>query len=407
MRLPLFALAAALSGPGLALAAEASGTVALDDLAFRRGTLTIAIPHLEALGTALTAGDLRDILDPSSALPPDRRLARLTAASITAPEVTFRRDPKPGEAEGQAVTLHGVRLTGIVAGKAAALSIASLDGSLRRTATERDAVSTDAIAAHAVDPLLALDMATGSRTDAALPVSTVCGDLSVSDLRLRSSDGGALLVEKVEAAGLRGRPLLDSPSNILHLFDLAPDLMSAADKTRSFDLLVDVVASAALDRLAVSNSSFASGTGGVRAFHVGRLVLSDLRPTSLGRLEIGDVTFEAGACSRPCAAPWRRTWKGRRRCRACWREASNSSQPAASLRRPPERCTARRAWKASNSTSRPTAADPSRPGRSTTSRSPWSRAAPARRPARAWSRGTCGPRCDTTCPPGAATPRSG
>ncbi len=276
-----------------ARADETPTPVVLDHLSFHRGRLTIEIPHVEARGTSLTGPELRDILDPSSPLAVVQRLTRLSADAIAAPDVTFRTDPKPGEAAGQSVTLHDVSLADVRAGKAASVSIRSVDGTLRSSDAESHTISMGAISAHAVDPQLALAILTGSRTDRQLPVSPIYGDISAADLRVKTG-AQVMAVDRIESGAFEGRPLLDTPTNLLRSLEGSPGQMPPDDKDRFYDVLLDAASSFKLDRLRVSGVSFMGDGAPKAALRIGTMLLGGLEPLRLGLLEIDDAAIDAG-----------------------------------------------------------------------------------------------------------------
>lgn len=282
------------SSMGPARAAEAPAPVVLDQLSFRRGRLTVEIPHVEARGTSLTGQELRDILDPSSPLALVQRLTRLSADAIAAPEVTFRTDPKPGEAAGQSVTLHDVSISDVRAGKAASLSIRSVDGTLRSGASETDALTIGAIVAHAVDPQLALTIATGSRSDRQWPVSPVYGDISAVDLKVRTDGAQVLSVDRIESGAFEGRPLLDTPADLLRSLEGSPGPMPPGDRDQFYGVLLDAAASFKLDRFRVSGVSFTDDGSSKSAVRIGTMLLGGLEPSRLAMLEIDDAALDAG-----------------------------------------------------------------------------------------------------------------
>lgn len=279
----LIGLAAVSAGPARA------GDVALDRLVFRGGRNMIEIPHVEAHGTSLTSAELRDILDPSSALAAGQRLASLSASSILAPEVTVRPDPDAGGGPGQAVTAHDVVLSDVRAGRAGTLSVGAVDGLFRSAPEERDALTVGRVVAHDVDFVLALTTATGKRTDASLPLSPVYRDLSVAGAKLVGGDALTLSVDRLEAGAFEGRPLLVPSQDLAARLD--GDASAGPDGGLFRAALLDALVSFKLDRVQVTGLSVADGAGHHLSLRVGTLLLEGWQALKIALMRVDDVSW--------------------------------------------------------------------------------------------------------------------
>lgn len=266
--------------------------VTLDGLTFQGRRRTLSIPRVEARGTSLSAGELRDILDPSSPLTPGQRAAKLSAASIVMPTVTVSTPAASGDAEGATFTAHDVRLTDVVAGKAASLAVRAIEGHFQADPGQRGEVSTGAVAAHGVDAALAAAIATGKRDDPALPLSTIVADLSAADARL-AVEGVEVSLDGLEIGPIEGRPPLRP------FADLAPTLGGAGGDRSSqapdgfLSALVDVATSYKLNRLALRGLSVRGGGAPAFTSALRSLTVENLNLSGLGSAEF--VGFAYGS----------------------------------------------------------------------------------------------------------------
>jgi hypothetical protein len=190
---PFFPLAgAALAGLGAASA---------DDVTLEAGLSVYRIKRIELAGASISSADLMQVFDPKSAAPLAERLAKLTAASITIPEMTV--ETKTGAAT-QKFIYRDILLNGVSEGKAADASIAGISFSIADPENGDAGGAYGKVSARDVDLVLVAKIMSETREAADAPKLALFNAIDVDGFHLGGAHA-ALDVRRLTAGAVTGR----------------------------------------------------------------------------------------------------------------------------------------------------------------------------------------------------------
>ncbi|WOJ89459.1 hypothetical protein RZS28_16945 [Methylocapsa polymorpha] len=242
LRLAAEPVAFSVSAAALAQAAAASA----EDVTVKTALATVKISRIDLAGTFLSAVELAQILDAKSAMTIGDRIAKISAAAITIPELIT--ETKLGSL-AQKVVYRNISLTGVVKGKAAAASAEGASFSV----SDPEAGDTEGAYGHltakAVDLVLAARIMSGTQDDPAEPKTALYDSFSVEGFHLSNATAHFDLgVKAMSGRGVKGRPLRMALAG-------APedDQTSRERKKRIALLYADVLESIAIDGMDASD----------------------------------------------------------------------------------------------------------------------------------------------------------
>ncbi len=230
-------------------------TVSADNIRIATGKSAILIPHIEAHGTSLDAGSLAAIFDSSKPMSSEERLAKLTAKTLTAPDVSILQTNEDPAKTPERLTFHDVVLTDIVAGKIGTLAASGMSLSSAAVDKPPTIVESGPIAATAVDLPLGLMIATGTRSDEELPLATVYGSISIDGFKIKDANS-LMTLGRISSTGAKARPPLRPFSEIARIADLPKDARTPEQKQALIDVALDATKSFTLDGFEVRDFAF-------------------------------------------------------------------------------------------------------------------------------------------------------
>ena len=296
------ALAVGLAVPQPVVAQEGAAAVqdvTLTDVVLPMGATVVKVPKLTASGTRLSKDDLAAIFKADGPEPWATRLARLDAASLTAPVIDSEH-AGPGELR-QSATYRDVVAKDVRAGKIGELTASGVTLSSKGTKAAPGAAGTyGAFRATDVD-LAALGRLATEPGDGKGPVLRVYGTLQLSNVAISDDKGTTVKVARLEGRDLGARQVpngwngaldaltggLNEPATQRHSASVAADLLSA-QTVESIDIKgVSISDSTAEPLLAEIEHLFYASTGpdagvGIEGF----TVASGATRTRLGRLTV-------------------------------------------------------------------------------------------------------------------------
>jgi hypothetical protein len=197
---------AATSWPTIA-SARAQSAVTLDNIVLDFALQTYRVPRLEVIGSPLSRADLLGILDAKSTEPLARRLARLDAREIVAPELIVEQ--KVG-ADKQSITYRDVRLTDVRGGRIARMT--SAGGVL--AAQVKDAPPVKGVFGRAEVQGFDLVQTTRVYMEKAgatpEPLKPLYDRFGFDGLEITTGDGGTFRIGRISGEGFSGRPTSQS-----------------------------------------------------------------------------------------------------------------------------------------------------------------------------------------------------
>ena len=181
------------------------GSATAEDVTVDAGFVKYKAKKIEAAGTALSSSELAAIFDTSSPASAIDRLARLTAASITAPEVTSEIDIG---GQHQTVTFHNVKFVDVVKGKVGAFSV----GGWQQTAAMPDGetmhITTGAYTGKNMDLLATARFMTATRSDDSEPFAVLNESVSLEGYDIRLDKAGvAFKIGSMSGRDFKARPM--------------------------------------------------------------------------------------------------------------------------------------------------------------------------------------------------------
>lgn len=274
-RVSIGRLAMADAAPGFALAgpaaAQAASAVA-DDIRIAGGRNVYRVPHVELRGTMLTPADVAGLVDTSTPTTLPERLARFSAAVVTAPVVVVEVGGASAARPEAAVTAYDVTLTDVVGGRIGSLTARRIE------AAEPDAkggsrMETGRVRADVLDLPLAVALANGGRADPRAALEEVFAGASVESITLHQGAEGGLTVGALRSGAFRARPLPDTLGETVALARRPLDGLAPSERRSLVDGVADALGSYELDHVEVDDLAFADGTADHRSFTLGRLAL--------------------------------------------------------------------------------------------------------------------------------------
>ena len=242
-------------------AAQAEGTTTADNIRVEIDKTVFTIPHLKAEGSGLSGEDLARIFDTSQPGSLEDRLGRLTARSMTAPEVGIAPANAAAAAKNGHLVIRNVVLSDVAAGKIKALAA---DGASMVGASNPDLTATldvGKLAAANLDVPLLVKVAKGSRTDDGAPLTPVYDSFSVSGIKYAETSPATQSFEigQIEATGFKARPLLVPVRELVKRLDDAEHEPAEDERKRTTSLMLDALRSATLGHFGLHGIAY-SGT---------------------------------------------------------------------------------------------------------------------------------------------------
>ena len=194
--------------PLLVSSAAAADTVSLDPFEIDLGVARLRVPHLEASGTTLDKAGLTALLDPKSSLGLLERLDKLTAASITASDVTLESTDPLGAVR---LSYKQITFSDVVRGRIGKL--AATGGALGFDAAALKAAIDGGLGDVRIDNLdlgLLARSVTQPRQDAGEPVRALFDHAEFDGFHIKAGDSFAVSTGKWSLADVQLRPLLAS-----------------------------------------------------------------------------------------------------------------------------------------------------------------------------------------------------
>jgi len=248
------ALALAITVPHPASAQEGAAAVqdvTLTDVQLPLGATLVKVPKLTASGTRLSKDDLAAIFRADSPEPWQTRLARLDAASLTAP-VFLAEQAGPGNLR-QSTTYRDIVARDVRAGKIGELTIAGATISSKGDKPAQNGAGTyGAIRASGLD-LTALARLAIEPGDGKGPLQTVYGALRVADMAFSSEQGITFKFARFEVTDLGGRQVANGWSKAVDTMAAGYD--AAADKRRALLTTADLIEAQSIGRMEIGGVS--------------------------------------------------------------------------------------------------------------------------------------------------------
>jgi hypothetical protein len=271
----------------------ADDSVSADDIDVDIGIGKIHIPHIEASGTSLTDDDLKEIIDPNSALSATDRMDKLTADTIEVPEIDL--SITAGEVS-EKVVYHDVKLASVESGKIGALSIGT--GDLSVTGPKMPGPmegKLGALTAKNVDLGLYARILTEARSDTDEALKTLVESMSFDGLELKVGDTFKMTVGKVLSRDTKARPFLIALRDIKDMIPSEPGAKLPPEQTKKlFSFLSDIYTSFSVGLTEVNDISFhVSDPRNTVDLGFTRLSLSDMADAHLGELALEGMNVSA------------------------------------------------------------------------------------------------------------------
>ncbi len=263
LRSALAACAAALAvglvvpQPGVAQeGAAAVQDVTLTDVMLPIGATVVKVPKLTASGTRLSKDDLAAILKPDGPEPWATRLARLDAASLTAPVVDSEH-AGPGDLR-QSATYRDVVAKDVRAGRIGELTASGVTLSSKGTKASPGAAGTyGAFRATDVD-LTAFGRLATEAGDGKGPVLRVYGSLQLSDIAISDEKGTTVKVTRLEGRDLGARQVPGGWNGALDA--LSGGLNDPATQSRSASAAADILGAQTVGSIDIKGVSISDST---------------------------------------------------------------------------------------------------------------------------------------------------
>lgn len=255
--------------------AAAGGAVA-ENVVITQGGTTYRIKRIEFTGTTLSAGDIAAMLDPTSADNAEARLRKLTAATISIPDVVADETSSGTEVH---MTTQSIVLSGVTGGKATSVK-AGASTILVKNGDQETTIANTGVDASGFDFAQVAHVVGTVRTDDSEPLRGIYDSVSVDNVKISDAKKGwAFTIANVKETGVRGRPLktdfIKNPPK-----DKLTDEQSNAlfkDLSRSF---------------AVGTIEFTNVTGHAAQEDKGSFTLASLSMRDLGEGKFGGFGFK-------------------------------------------------------------------------------------------------------------------
>ena len=286
------ALAVGLAVPPPVAAQEGAAAVqdvTLTDVVLPFGATVVKVPRLTASGTRLSKDDLAAILKPDGPEPWATRLARLDAASLTAPVVDSDH-AGPGE-QRQSATYRDVVAKDVRAGRIGELTASGVTLSSKGTKAAPGAAGTyGAFRATDVD-LTAFGRLAAEPGDGKGPVLRVYGSLQLSDIAISDEKGTTVKVARLEGRDLGARQVPNGWNGALDA--LSGGFDDPATQRRSASAAADILGAQTVGSVDIKGVSISDSTAEPLLAEIERLFYAATGPDA--GLGIEGLTIASGA----------------------------------------------------------------------------------------------------------------
>lgn len=281
LRSALAACAAALAvglvvpQPGVAQeGAAAVQDVTLTDVMLPFGATVVKVPKLTASGTRLSKDDLAAILKPDGPEPWATRLARLDAASLTAPVIDSEH-AGPGDLR-QSATYRDVVAKDVRAGRIGELTASGVTLSSKGTKASPGAAGTyGAFRATDVD-LTSFGRLATEAGDGKGPVLRGYGSLQLSDIAISDEKGTTVKVTRLEGRDLGARQVPGGWNGALDA--LSGGLNDPATQSRSASAAADILGAQTIGSIDIKGVSISDSTAEPLLAEIERLFYASTGP---------------------------------------------------------------------------------------------------------------------------------
>ncbi len=219
--------------PPVAAAVAGTGSASVEDVTIEAGPSTYKIKRIDLAGGSLSASDLRQIFDSKQPQTLVERLARLSAATITIPELTILTRIS---AATQQFSYRDIALNGVVSGKAATASAAGASFTLSDPRASDAAGAYGQIGAKDVDLVLAANLLTQAPDNPDAPKRPLYQSVSIDGFHLGNAHFG-VDIKSLTAAAVKARPprmsLRPSPGEPVSLEASTADALRWLDFVRN------------------------------------------------------------------------------------------------------------------------------------------------------------------------------
>ena len=279
--------------PAPAPAPDPAAAVADDVRVVANGRL-YRVPHLELRGTRLGAAELAGLFDAAQPGTLADRLSRVSATFVRAPELVIESDPAAPDPAEPVVTVHGLVLTGIVAGRVGSLAVDRIT-----LAGQADAgtLETGAIRADAVDLPLAAALLGGARSEADGAPEPVFASATMDAITAGHGGRDALTVGALRVGALRARPLPRSFDPVGPLASRPFASLSPEERRTLLGGIADLAESYAVDHVELVDLRFRDSATPLTSFGIARFALDGLG----GRRDLS-LSLDAATLDTPDAS---------------------------------------------------------------------------------------------------------
>lgn len=290
------------AAPGLPPAGDRASATKLDAMAGPDASVTVAedvrivaggqvyrVPRLELRGTRLGVADLADLLDTGQPASWADRLSRCSATVVRAPEVIIETGSADGGSAGPAVTVKGLVLTGVVAGRIGALVA---DGLAMAASADGARFGTGPIHADAVDLPLVARILGGARPASEGAPEPVFASATLEALTSGNGGQGAFSLGALRVGALRARPLPRSFDRIAPLASRPIGSLSPEEQKALAGGVADLAESYAVDHLEIVDLRFRDGATPMTSFGLSRLALDGLGGMRVLSLSLDAATLD-------------------------------------------------------------------------------------------------------------------
>ena len=258
--------------PGAASGPDSSVTVA-ENVRIAAGGQVYRVPRLELRGTGLGTADLADLLDTAQPASLADRLSRFSATVVRTPEVVIENGSVDAGPAGPAVTVKGLVLTGVVAGRIGALVA---EGITMAPSADGARFGTGPIRADAVDLPLVARILGGARAEGDGAPEPVFASATLEALTSGNGGEGTFSLGALRIGALRARPLPRSLDRTGPLASRPTGSLSPEDQKALAGGIADLAESYAVDHLELVDLQFRDGATPVTSFGLSRLALDGL-----------------------------------------------------------------------------------------------------------------------------------
>ena len=280
--------------PGFTAPAFAlDGSAVAENVVIDAGYMKYVAKRIEAAGTSLSNGDLAAILDPNSAAPMVERLERLTAASITIPEITGGT-----ELAGmvQKITYRDIRMVNVTKGNIGALS--SAGGTVEANDPKGISMtgSYGTITGKNIDMTGIARIMSVARTDDAEPLKVLYENMTIDNYVIKVDPQIEIEIGTMAISNIKGRA---TKTPLMSLLPVFTDKAAMANPTPELGVklglfAVDMLGSLDFGQMEVRDISVKlPPDASVKVFKINRFGMSGFAQGRLGEYVIEGVNFDA------------------------------------------------------------------------------------------------------------------